>query len=333
MLKPQTFKTSMKNIAVTGICLAAAVSACLMLKFWAGAAGFGAVFLLATAVAAEKTDKYYGFFIALVGAALTVIFNGNISVKEVAELVIVLSAGTAISFIVGRNKSALKCAKEDRIRAVLLRSMAHDVRTPLASVKLSTEMLAERGEVLTDREREFLISGIGSSVDQLMLMTENIIILTSGKLSAQALIKRRESAEKIISEAALRFRRLHSDVAVISTVPDQPSEVLMDAQLIEQVMQNLLENAAGHGEASIIEIILRINNGFAEFRFCDNGRGISEEVIEELFTERTGGVDSGTVRSMGVGLSLCKTIVELHGGSLLGGNSDNGAEFTFTLPL
>ena len=95
----------------------------------------------------------------------------------------------------------------------------------------------------------------------------------------------------------------------------------------------MLENAAGHGEASIIEIILRINNGFAEFRFCDNGRGISEEVIEELFTERTGGVDSGTVRSMGVGLSLCKTIVELHGGSLLGGNSDNGAEFTFTLPL
>lgn len=334
MPKPQTFRTSIKNIAVTGICLAAAVGVCLILKFTAGAVGFGAVFLLGTAVTAEKTDKYYGFFSALVGSVMAVALKGSVSLKDAAELAVILSAGIAVSIIADRNRGAMKYAESERNRADLLRLLAHDVRTPLASVKLSAGILAERGEMLTQQESEALISGMVSSTDQLILMTENILMLTSSKLSARTLKKRRESAEEIISEAALRFRRMHDDVAVISTVPDDPTEIMIDAQLIEQVMQNLLENAAGHGEASIIEIILKVKNGFAEFRFSDNGRGISPELLEELFAERSAGsADTGAARSMGVGLSLCKTIIELHGGSLFGGNSDNGAEFTFTLPL
>ncbi len=334
MPKPQFFSTSMKNIAATVICLAAAVGVCLILKFLAGAVGFGAVFLLGTAVVAEKADKYYGFFAASAGAVMAVLLKGSVSANDAAELIVILLAGIAVSIIAGRNVGTLKRAESEKIRADLLRLLAHDVRTPLASVKLSAGILAERGEMLTQQESAALISGMVSSTDQLILMTENILMLTSGKLSARTLKKRRESAEEIISEAALRFRRTHDDVAVISTVPEDPAEIMMDASLIEQVMQNLLENAAGHGEASIIEIILKVKNGFAEFRFSDNGRGISAELLEELFAERSvGSADTGAARSMGVGLSLCKTIIELHGGSLLGGNSDNGAEFTFTLPL
>lgn len=332
MPKPQTF-ISAKNIAVTVICLAAAVGVCLIIRLMAGAVGFGAVFLLCTAVIAERTNKYYGFFAAFAGALLTAPLKGGFSAECAAELIAVLAAGSVISVIAGGKKGVSRCADDNDTRTELLRSLAHDVRTPLASVKISAEMLAERGEMLAEHEREELISGISGSADQLMLMTENILTLTSGNLSSRTFKKCRESAEEVISEAALRFRRLHRDVAVISTVPDEPSEIPMDAQLIGQVMQNLLENAAGHGEASMIEIVLKVKNGFAEFHFSDNGRGIAPKVLEGLFTECSGSSSIGASRNMGVGLSLCKTIVELHGGDLLGANSGKGAEFTFTLPL
>ncbi|MDE6030943.1 MAG: hypothetical protein K2G32_04915 [Oscillospiraceae bacterium] len=207
----------------------------------------------------------------------------------------------------------------------------HDIRTPLFSIKLSAGLIKERGDILSQQERTELLDGISSSVDQLTTMTENILTLTNGKLSELKMSRR--LAEEVISEAALSFRRLHDNVVVTTSVPYEPTEIMMDVQLIGQVMRNLLENAARHGEADLIEITLEVVNGFAEFRFSDNGKGIPEHALESLFSESSGNGADGGARSMGVGLSLCKTIIELHGGTLRGRNTANGAEFAFTLPL
>lgn len=327
-----TFKQIVKNIAVTGICIAAAAAVCVLLKITVGAAGFGAVFLLSAAVVSEKTDGYfYGIFAAAAGAALSVALGG-FSAGNIAEAAAILSAGVAICLIIGRSKSASELVRDEKRRVGLLRSAAHDIRTPLFSVKLSAGLIKERGDRLSQRERTELLDGISSSVDQLTTMTENILTLTNGKLSE--LKKSGRLAEEVISEAALSFRRMHDSVAVTTSVLYEPPEIMMDAQLIGQVMRNLLENAARHGEADMIEITLEAANGFAEFRVSDNGKGIPEHALGSLFAESSGnGADDGGARSMGVGLSLCRTIIELHGGTLRGRNTADGAEFAFTLPL
>lgn len=325
MPKPHKFGTSLKNIAATAICLAAAAAVCLLLRLTAGAVGFGAVFMLSAAVAASLTNEYFGVFAAFAGAVAAAAMKGGFSAEAFAELAITFAAGAAICLTAGRN--ARRRAEGERLRADLLRSLAHDMRTPLASVSLSAEILGESGDHLSPEERGELVSGIGGSASELTLMAENVLALTSGRLTRRTLKKRRETAEEVISEAALRFRRAHGGVAVISAVPEEPTELMMDAQLIGQVMRNLLENAARHGDASVIEIALRVNNGRAEFHFSDNGRGISEDALRELFTERSAGETSGA----GVGLSLCRTVIELHGGDITGANSERGAEFTFTL--
>ncbi|MDE6030374.1 MAG: hypothetical protein K2G32_02005, partial [Oscillospiraceae bacterium] len=96
-----TFKPIVKNIAVTGICLAAAAAVCVLLKITVGAAGFGAVFLLSAAIVSEKTDGYfYGIFAAAAGAALSVALGG-FSAGNIAEAAAIFLAGVAICLIIG----------------------------------------------------------------------------------------------------------------------------------------------------------------------------------------------------------------------------------------
>ena len=250
-----------------------------------------------------------------------------------AELAVISAAGIAISLFVGRSRAASKRAAREKLRAELLRSAAHDIRTPLSAIKLSAQMLANTGGEFSVQDRTELLRGIDDSVNRLTLMSENILTLTREDFSRQSLRMRPELAEEVISEAALSFRRLHGGISVMTSVPEEPVEIIMDAQLIEQVMQNLLENAALHGEADKIEITVEAVNGYAVFCFSDNGSGIPDAVLGNLFKELSANDRTEGARSMGTGLSLCKMIIGLHGGSLSGRNTDNGAEFTFTLPL
>ncbi|MDE7192970.1 MAG: hypothetical protein K2O14_03265 [Oscillospiraceae bacterium] len=253
-----------------------------------------------------------------------------------AELAALLLAGAAIGFCIGSRRSFNSSERErlhvkkERLKADLLRSAAHDIRTPLAVIKMSTGLLD--GDRLLPQERKETLRGIRESVDDLTLMMENILTLTGEKLTYRHLKMQSVSAAEIVSECAYNFRKLHDKIAVVTYVSDDLLEVMTDAQLIKRVMQNLLENAAGHGQATVINITVEAKKGFAEFRIADNGRGIPEYALGSLFKECPGGA-TDTEKGMGVGLSLCKAVIELHGGTIRGGNVKDGAEFVFTLPL
>ena len=150
--------------------------------------------------------------------------------------------------------------------------------------------------------------------------------------------KNDEILEEVLSEAVMAFKKRHDDVPVSVSVPETMIFLPMDAMLIEQVLINLMDNAVVHGgNVSQIKINAREEDGKAIVSVADNGRGIDAETLPHLFDgslQLSGNKSADTTRSMGIGLSVCKTIVAAHGGDIYAENlPEGGAMFTFTLPL
>lgn len=144
-----------------------------------------------------------------------------------------------------------------------------------------------------------------------------------------------ESLEEVISEAVRRFHKRFPGVTVQVHIPESFIMVPMDAMLIEQVINNLLENAHFHsGSEKPIELKVRTENGVLYITIKDHGKGIDPKRLPTLFDG--GGVNTNesgdSHKGMGIGLSICKTIINAHGGTIQAANHADGAMFTFTLP-
>ena len=168
-------------------------------------------------------------------------------------------------------------------------------------------------------------------------MVENLLSVTriQDDKGITTVTKTDESLEEVISEAVRRFHKRFPGVTVQVHVPESFIMVPMDAMLIEQVINNLLENAHFHsGSEKPIELKVRTENGVLYITIKDHGKGIDPKRLPTLFDG--GGVNTNesgdSHKGMGIGLSICKTIINAHGGMIQAANHADGAMFTFTLP-
>ena len=145
-----------------------------------------------------------------------------------------------------------------------------------------------------------------------------------------------EPLEEVVSEAILRLKKRYPKSNVNVKVPDTFLMIPMDATLIEQVILNLLENALKYAHSKEpIELIVTDDTTHVTFRIIDHGIGLAEEQLEGIFDGNALNpkAQSDSSKGMGIGLSICKTIVCAHGGKISAQNHiAGGAEFIFTLP-
>ena len=144
-----------------------------------------------------------------------------------------------------------------------------------------------------------------------------------------------EPAEEVIESAVAKTHKHYPEVDIRVHLPDELMMVPMDPLLIEQVLVNLMENAVIHGETNHIDVSLREEGSCAVITVSDDGRGIPQHLLPKLFegSARSDRSQDGK-RSMGIGLSVCRTIVLAHGGVIRGDNKpEGGAVFTVTLPM
>jgi two-component system sensor histidine kinase KdpD len=222
------------------------------------------------------------------------------------------------------------------MRANLLRSVSHDIRTPLTSIVGSTSAILENPNLTGEEQRE-LLEDARSEAQWLIRVVENLLSITRmGNNQGTHIDKEPEAAEEILGDAVQKFRRRFPAVKVTVEVPDDLLMVPMDPILIVQVLSNLMENAVIHGKhTSHIQVSLQKHDAFACFSVQDNGCGIPEEILPDIFSgslpQSTSSGDGK--RNMGLGLSVCYAIVRAHGGTMEAQNLPIGAEFTFKLPL
>ena len=305
------------------------------------------IYILAVAVTARLTDGYiYGIAASFLSVILVnyiytypyLQFNFTMAGYPVAFICMLI-----VSVLISAQTSAVKQqeqikfeAEKEKMRANLLRSLSHDIRTPLTTiVGASNAILTE--EKLSWEERRELVSEISEDAQGLIKMVENILSIT--KMGGDAAInKTEEIAEDIISSAIVKFNREYPGITVEQKVPEEIAIIRCDPKLIEQVLLNLLENAAVHGKSTThILVSFRLDGGKAVFSVSDDGCGIDEEVIPKLFEDYVDRIDDGArkdlKRNMGIGLAVCRTIIKAHGGEIKAYNTGKGARFVFFIPM
>ncbi len=224
---------------------------------------------------------------------------------------------------------------QERYRGNLLRAISHDLRTPLSGIMGTSEMIMG----MTDREdpRYDLARGIYDDADWLHALVENILNLTKFQDGHLPLKKEPEAVEEVIGAALMVLEKRLPGREIAVAIPDSLLMVPMDARLITQVLVNLLDNAAKHTpDDREIAISVTEEPDFVRFCVADRGCGIPEEALPKIFQMfyTTTNHETSTKRGVGLGLSICQSIVEAHGGEISARNRpEGGAEFSFTLPI
>ena len=240
-----------------------------------------------------------------------------------------------------RRTAELRQAKEaaesaNRAKSTFLFNMSHDIRTPLTGIVGATNVLLEQDDVLTPQQRRELLKNANEEAQWLIHIVENLLSITRIGAGEDARVtKTPEAAEEVIEGAVGKFRRQYPQIDVRVELPEEFFLVPMDPLLIQQVMTNLLENAAVHGVTTTrVVVSLEKRGKWARFTVCDNGRGIPEGRLHNLFDGTQSAQKGDSTRSMGIGLSVCKTVVAAHCGKIKGENiKGGGARFTVDLPL
>lgn len=227
-------------------------------------------------------------------------------------------------------------AQKEKLRANLLRSISHDLRTPLTSISGNASNLLSNGEKIDDEEKKQLYSDIYDDSMWLINLVENLLSVTKIEEGRLNIRSQAELLDEIIAEALQHVSRKKTEHKICFQASDEFILVKVDARLIMQVIINIVDNAIKYTQKdSRIEITTRKEQGKAIVRIADNGPGIPDErklLVFEMFYNGTKSI-ADSRRSLGLGLSLCKSIIAAHGGTLeLSDNIPHGAVFTFSLP-
>ena len=263
-----------------------------------------------------------------------------ISPECISSAVVMLIVSTMTGALTTRLKQQEKLkaeAEKERMRGNLLRAVSHDLRTPLTSIYGSCSAIIENFDSIPKEKKLMLLRDIQSDSQWLNRMVENLLSVTRIDADKVRLSKHSTVLEELIDALLLKFHKHYPNQTVQVSIPEDFISIPMDPMLIEQVLMNLLENAVFHARGmNNLWLRVEIQSNRAVFSVEDDGCGIPEERIAHLFT---GLLDSeapaDSARSnMGIGLSVCRTIIKAHGSELKAGNRpQGGAAFRFALEM
>jgi len=307
------------------------------------------IFVLAVLLISRFTTSYfYGLFSSLVAVAEVnyvftyPYFRLNFALTGYPiTFVAMLSVSMVVSMLTTRIKRQEKIRGEiekEQMRGNLLRAVSHDIRTPLTSIVGAVSAVMENRDKLSEEKTMTLLSDVKEEAQWLVRVVENLLLVTRIDADSAKVTKEPEMVEEIFSEAVGKFKKRFPGAPVKVTLPEKVMLVPMDAMLIEQVLCNLMENAIVHGGV-VSEILLqaKIDGDYAVFSVKDDGVGISPKVLPRILEESIYKADEGNVdgkRNMGIGLTVCQSIILAHGGKVRAYNRKNGgAAFEFTLPV
>lgn len=252
-------------------------------------------------------------------------------------LVIAIMTSTLTTQIKQQEKIKAESEKE-RMRGNLLRAVSHDLRTPLTSIYGSSSVIIDNYESLSKERQLKLLSEIHEDSQWLIRMVENLLSVTRIDDGVTHVVKNSIVLDELIDAVIVKFNKRYPEQQVIIKMPEEYISIPMDPMLIEQVLINILENALIHAEGMTeLQLVVYVKENRAVFEVIDNGCGISEDRLAKIFSgyiERENIPTDGTRNNMGIGLSVCSTIIKAHGGEIYAKNRpDGGAIFGFSLKM
>ena len=257
--------------------------------------------------------------------------------SAIVMLIVSIITGTLTTQIKYQEKIKAEIDRE-RMRGNLLRAVSHDLRTPLTSIYGASSTVIENYSSLSEAQHLQLLKDVQEDSEWLIRMVENLLSVTRIDGEKVRVQKVPTVLEELIDSVLIKFRKHFPDQQVVIEIPEDFVSIPMDAMLIEQVLINILENAVIHAKGmQTLRLSVTCRNGLAEFCVSDDGCGIPSDRIENLFTgylDRKDTPADGSRNNMGIGLSVCSTIVKAHGSEIFAKNlSPRGAAFYFALEM
>ena len=236
-----------------------------------------------------------------------------------------------------REKEEAKLlAENEKLRSNLLRSISHDLRTPLTAISGNAGILLSDSENLSPETRNQMYSDIYDDAAWLYNLVENLLAVTRIEEGRMKLNTQPQLVEEMVCEALQHISRKRSEHTITVSHQDELLLAKCDARLIVQVIINLVDNAIKYTPVgSHIEITTKGEEGRAIVSVADDGPGISDDEKERIFQMFYTGSNpiADSRRSLGLGLGLCKSIITAHGGLIsVADHQPNGTVFTFTVP-
>lgn len=226
-------------------------------------------------------------------------------------------------------------AETEHLRSSLLSAVSHDIRTPLAGIAGASSTLAAAIDSLDTTTRNELLATITEESEALSRLVDNLLHMT--RLSSGKLVIDRQwhCVEEVVGSALNRLERQLGHRRITTTLADNLPLVEIDAALVEQLLINLIENAAKYSpDSSVIELSARTMGEQIEFEVADRGPGFvtgDEQKVFDLFYRGEGARPDQ--RGTGIGLAICRAVAEVHGGRITAANrADGGAVVRVALP-
>lgn len=308
-----------------------------------------AVFTLAVFLISRYTESYwYGVAGSMVSMLMVNFaftfpyFKFNFSIPEnlisAVIMLIITIMSSALTIKIKQQETLKAEGEKERMRANLLRAVSHDLRTPLTTIYGSSSTIVDKWDSLSKEQILQLAKGIKEDSQWLIGMVENLLSITKINAGKVRLIKNPVVLEELIDSVLVRFRKRYPHQKIDVDIPEDFITIPMDAVLIEQVIVNILENAVQHA-IGMTELKLKVfvMGEKAIFEISDNGCGISKDRMSDIFTgyfEKQDAPADHQKSSMGIGLSVCATIVKAHEGSIVVENrKSGGCCFRFSLNM
>jgi two-component system sensor histidine kinase KdpD len=231
------------------------------------------------------------------------------------------------------TQAALLKAETETLRNLLLSSVSHDLRTPLAAITGAASTLLQQGISLDRNSKQELITTIYEEAEHLNAIIRNILDMTRLESGAITVKKEWQSPEEIIGAVLNRFSEKLKDHPISTNLPSDLPLVPFDPLLIEQVLMNLLDNAVKYTPPGTpFDLYASIKGDNLQIELADRGHGITSGEEKRIFEKFVrGSVSRGGI---GLGLTICKAIIDAHGGRIWAENRPGGgAVFRFTLPI
>jgi two-component system sensor histidine kinase KdpD len=231
-------------------------------------------------------------------------------------------------------QDALVRIESERLRNSLLAALSHDLRTPLTSLVALAESLSGSAPPLADAQRA-MAQALRDEAVRMSTLVTNLLDMARIQCGEVKLNLQWQPVEEVIGSALRASRAALSGHQVATDVPAELPLVQFDAVLLERVLCNLLENAAKYTPAgSRVHVSAGLHGAWLTITVADDGPGLPPGPEEALFEKFTRGERESAKPGVGLGLAICRAIVQAHGGTIRAGNRpQGGAAFVFTLPL
>lgn len=239
-------------------------------------------------------------------------------------------------YLIGKQQKIILQTEKERLKSNLLRSISHDLRSPLTSILGATSTLIDKQSQLSEQAVHELIMIIHEDAFWLTGTVENILSMTKIDEHQVVLNTQLEVVDELIENAIMRLSRQYDILYLSVSLPNEIIELQVDRLLIGQVLINLIDNAykySNYKEGISLEV--RRVSDYVMFSISDTGPGIQSEDLVNIFERfyTVPNANNNERRGIGLGLPICKTIIELHGGNIEASRNDfGGITIEFSLP-